>query len=455
MTTHVFAGPTVTADRVRELLPGAVLHPPVCHGDLLRLGAVAGDTVVLIDGLWHQSAPVRHKEILVLLADRVTVVGTASMGALRAAELAPYGMIGIGSIFEDFRTGILDADDEVAVLHTPDGQVLSEALVNIRAAVRQTAHAGRISAEDATALEGLARALPYTRRTWAALGRAAAGAGAGAAFERVNVWRHANSYDVKREDAEAALATVAGGLPRPATSMWTGEPWQTSFVRYWQAAFGTAGTVPFLAVLQHQQLYDSGFPARWRARVLAAIAGRRSGSTDDMEATALRLAAAEGVDPIAMTRRQVEFWLASQEIRDLERGERLVRMMVRSARLDGAWSLWPSTLEQAGDLLDPGIGTVEAVAAAYALNAAVEQADPRHSTDRLSAGRIGDHLAQRWALPPDAARPILDAAARDRAFRDFAGAVEVARAFYLGARDTSTTSSAIVGGTGVRDSQRT
>ena len=48
MTTHVFAGPTVTADRVRELLPGAVTHPPVRHGDLLRLGAVAGDTVVLL-----------------------------------------------------------------------------------------------------------------------------------------------------------------------------------------------------------------------------------------------------------------------------------------------------------------------------------------------------------------------------------------------------------------------
>ena len=30
--------------------------------------------------------------------------------------------------------------------------------------------------------------------------------------------------------------------------------------------------------------------------------------------------------------------------------------------------------------------------------------------------------------------PVLDAGARDRAFRDFGGAVEVARAFYLGAR---------------------
>ena len=455
MSIHVFAGLTVAVDRIRELLPGAVTHPPVRHGDLLRLGAVAGDTVVLIDGLWHQSAPVRHKEILVLLADRVTVVGAASMGALRAAELAPYGMIGIGTVYQDFRTGVLDADDEVAVLHTPDGRALSQALVNIRAAVRRTARAGRITGEDAAALEQLARTLPYTRRTWAALGRAAAGAGVGTAFERVNVWRRTNAYDVKREDAEAALVTVAAGLPRPPTAMWAGEPWRTSFVRYWQAASAAVGTVPFLAVLQYQQLYDPGFPARWRARVVAAVAGRQPGTSDDMEAAALRLAAAEGVDPAAMTLRQLEFWLTPRELRDLDRGERLIRMMVRSARLDGAWSLWPTTTEQAGDLLDHGSGTAEAVAGAFAVNDAVERADPGHSTDKLSTFRIADHLVRRWALPPDVDRALLDAAARDRAFRDFAGAVEVARAFYLGARDASTTSSAAVGATGVMDSQRT
>ncbi|MGW6513723.1 TfuA-like protein, partial [Streptomyces niveus] len=109
MTVHVYSGPTVPAVRVREVVPGAVTHPPVRHGDLMRLGAGPGDTVLIIDGLWHQSAPVRHKEILALLADGVAVVGAASMGALRAAELTPYGMVGVGRIFEDFRSGALDA----------------------------------------------------------------------------------------------------------------------------------------------------------------------------------------------------------------------------------------------------------------------------------------------------------------------------------------------------------
>ena len=61
--------------------------------------------------------------------------GAASMGALRAAELAAFGMEGVGAIFEAFREGVLEDDDEVAVIHGPAEfgyPVLSEAMVNIR-----------------------------------------------------------------------------------------------------------------------------------------------------------------------------------------------------------------------------------------------------------------------------------------------------------------------------------
>lgn len=48
-------------------------------------------------------------------------------------------------------------------------------------------------------------------------------------------------------------------------------------MRYWDAAFhsglGPEG-LPLLAVRKYQRLYDPGFPARWRHRVLATVAGR-------------------------------------------------------------------------------------------------------------------------------------------------------------------------------------
>jgi hypothetical protein len=235
-----------------------------------------------------------------------------------------------------------------------------------------------------------------------------------------------------------------------------GEPWRTSFVRYWAASFrpGPEGAVPFLAMLQHQQLYDAAFAGRWRARVLAAFAGPGVG-TADAEGAALRAVAAEGVDVAGMSRRQLAHWLTPEEIRDLDPGEALMRLMVRSARLDGAWSVWPSTRAEAGPLLDAGLPTADAVAAAFAVNAAAEAADARHSTVHLSADRIARHLADRWELPQAAGRAVCDGAARDRAFRDFAGAVEVARAFYLGARAAGTSSPPGAVSATARDSPRT
>lgn len=467
MTVHVFSGPTVSAVRVREVVPDAVTHPPVRHGDLMRLGAGPGDTVLIIDGLWHQSAPVRHKEILALLAEGVAVICAASMGALRAAELVPYGMVGIGRIFEDFRSGALDADDEVAVLHTDGGLPLSEALVNLRAALTRAAADGQLDVTEADRLADLARCLPYTSRSWTALGRLAAGEGLGPAFSRADAWRRTHPCDAKREDAERALALVAAGLPpAPGAGAWAGEPWQTSFVRYWQAAFRPGAVacgqpVSFLALLHHQQLYDPGFPDRWRARVLAAIAHEtcdgvcRPVRSAAVERSALRCAAAAGVEVAGMSGDQLAHWLTEEEVSRLPPGEALVRVVVRSARLDGAWTVWPGTVVEAGDLLGSVPVAAEAVAAAFALNAEIEASNPDHTTAHLSVERIASHLVRRWGLSEGCGRAVLDAAARDRAFRDFAGAVEVARAFYLSARAALTAPSASLVVSGARQSPRT
>ncbi|MEV7114261.1 TfuA-like protein [Streptomyces anulatus] len=468
MSVHVFSGPTVPAARVREALPDAVPHPPVRHGDLMRLGAGPGDTVLIIDGLWHQSAPVRHKEILALLADGVVVVGAASMGALRAAELAPYGMVGIGRIFEDFRTGVLDADDEVAVLHTDDGRPLSEALVNLRTALTRAAADGQLEATEAARLAALARSLPYTRRSWTALGRLAVPEGLQPAFDRADAWRRVHPCDAKRQDAELALALLAEGPPLApgAVGAWAGEPWQTSFVRYWQAAFRPAAaasgqSMSCLALLNYQQLYDPGFPHRWRTRVLAALAQEEG---DDVcrpvraaavERSALRRVADGGVELGSMSGDQLAHWLTEDEVCRLPPEEALVRIVVRSARLDGAWTVWPVTVAEAGDLIGSVTSVAEAVAAAFTFNAEVEAADPHRTTAHLSADRIAASLVQRWGLSERCGRSVLDASARDRAFRDFAGAVEVARAFYLCARACTTGTSLSSVASGARLSART
>jgi hypothetical protein len=64
----------------------------------------------------------------------VLLVGAASLGALRAVELEKFGMVGIGKIFQLYKSGKLNADDEVAVTFAPEGdyRLQSEAMVDIR-----------------------------------------------------------------------------------------------------------------------------------------------------------------------------------------------------------------------------------------------------------------------------------------------------------------------------------
>ncbi|MGE5184612.1 MAG: TfuA-like protein [Acidobacteriota bacterium] len=178
--TLVFVGPTLSGEEVTARLPGAIVRPPVGVGDVLR--ALRGRRVAriaIIDGYFERMAAVWHKELLVALERGVAVWGAASMGALRAAELAPFGMIGVGKIYEQLRRGELVADDEVAVAHLPAEygfRATSAALVDLRDGLARAARAGVITARTRDRLIELARAPFYRDRSWARLfadGRAA------------------------------------------------------------------------------------------------------------------------------------------------------------------------------------------------------------------------------------------------------------------------------------------
>jgi len=168
--TVVFVGPTLAADEVRARLPGADIRGPVAVGDVLLIARRRGvRRIAIIDGYFERMAAVWHKEILVALERGIAVWGAASMGALRAAELAPFGMIGVGVVYRAFQRGELVADDEVAVAHLPAEygyRALSEALVNLREGI---ARAPGLAVRTRAALVELAQARFYRERTWDAL----------------------------------------------------------------------------------------------------------------------------------------------------------------------------------------------------------------------------------------------------------------------------------------------
>ncbi len=106
-------------EAVRQACEGFRIEPPARRGDVLRALASRPAAVLLLDGTYYTTPAVSHKEILYALEAGVRVVGASSMGALRAAELAPWGMEGIGRVFAWFQEGRLEGDDEVALLHAP------------------------------------------------------------------------------------------------------------------------------------------------------------------------------------------------------------------------------------------------------------------------------------------------------------------------------------------------
>ena len=152
--------------------------------------------------------------------------GSASMGALRAAELHSFGMRGVGRIFEAFRDGVLEDDDEVAVVHGPAelGYLsASESMVNIRATLALAENRRRAPRRSRggcwkRSLNPFISASEIGRPCWMAPPRTAL---ADSELSALRDWLPAGRVDQKRLDALAMLAAMqealaAGEAKRPA-----------------------------------------------------------------------------------------------------------------------------------------------------------------------------------------------------------------------------------------------
>lgn len=226
----VTAGPTIGVDDIRAVVPNAEVVPPISFGDALRYGLEPGDTLLIVDGLFFQHPPVRHKELLTLMDAGVRVVGSSSMGALRAAELHPFGMEGYGWVFDSYRNGYLEADDEVGMVHgePEDGYpVFVDALVNIRQTLDRAVGTGLLSAQLAAEIVEAARRMPFTERSWERLLAALDVPERRCLATQLQKVR----VDVKHADALLALHNITDGhrgaptRPGPPPTIWS-QRWQ-------------------------------------------------------------------------------------------------------------------------------------------------------------------------------------------------------------------------------------
>jgi hypothetical protein len=202
-----------------ETILSADYYPPAARGDIYRIVASGVRTIVLIDGIFHNARSVWQREILDAMDDGIEVLGASSMGALRAAELNTLGMVGHGTIFEWYRDGLIDGDDEVALLHGPEELeycALSEPLVNIRKTLEQAMDDRCMSEDQARQLLDHAKRTYYPERSFRHLLSCPA---LQDWSNRADIERYiqAKAIDQKRLDAIGVLRWCAEGQAKPAT----------------------------------------------------------------------------------------------------------------------------------------------------------------------------------------------------------------------------------------------
>ena len=162
----LFVGPSLYGSDID--LSGLDVRPPAAQGDVLAAVRDGATAIGLIDGEFGQRAAVWHKEILLALDQGIEVYGASSMGALRAAECAPFGMIPVGVIANAYLDGILDDDAAVALTMAPaemGSMPLTEPQVDAEATL---AHLRALHIIDETTHSDLverANALHFTERT--------------------------------------------------------------------------------------------------------------------------------------------------------------------------------------------------------------------------------------------------------------------------------------------------
>ncbi len=333
MTIVVFVGPTLSREDIAAC-GDTVCLPPVAQGDVYRAAQRRPLAIGIIDGYFSGAPSVWHKEILWAMSRGILVFGSASMGALRAAELHAFGMRGVGRIFEAFRDGELEDDDEVAVVHGPAelGHIpVSEAMVNIRATLARAETEGVLSKSSRGVLEAFGKSMFFPQRNWQALLEGAATLGVAESEQAaLSAWLTNGRVDQKRADALEMLAAMreaplGSNETHPKFNFeWT-YFWD-EFVRRFEAGHENPGASPQQFVIEELRLEGPEAYARVEAMALlrrVAVSGAApvtpSPAPDSLRTTLTDIRARLGL----FTRADLDRWMARNDL-DVVSMERLI-----------------------------------------------------------------------------------------------------------------------------------
>ncbi len=207
----VYTGLSLPFSEAKEILDShddieVIYKRPIKRGELSLALKENPDIIAIIDGVFHQNSAVGHKEILNVLKNGIKVYGASSMGALRASELDSLGMIGVGYVYEQYASGKVDSDDDVAVmLDSETLEALSEPLINMNYVFDNAADENIITQKEKEELCEIAKKTYYPHRNYSQT-LAKSTLSPDKKDKLINFIR--TSPDIKKEDAKELLHVI-------------------------------------------------------------------------------------------------------------------------------------------------------------------------------------------------------------------------------------------------------
>lgn len=185
----------------------------------------------LIDGQFEYVAPVWHKELLFALSNDIPVFGSASMGALRAAECASFGMVGLGRIFEDFMSGRRVDDADVALLHGPaelNYLALTVPLVSVDSTLTKARDLRLLTDTNCREISAAAGSIYFKERSWKRIAKTA-----GIDWSRLCPIIEEGWVDQKRLDALELVEALNDPTPKAARN----HAWRFNATPLWRKMY--------------------------------------------------------------------------------------------------------------------------------------------------------------------------------------------------------------------------
>ena len=207
----IYSGLSIPFDEARCILDSndtreVIYRKPIKRGDLKKDLKENPDVIGIIDGVFHQNSAVGHREILEALNHGIEVYGASSMGALRACELDSLGMKGIGYCYQQYATGEVDSDDDVAVmLDSETLQALSVPLISMKYVFENATRFKILTDYQKDELLKIAKNIYYPQRNYSKV-LSESTLNDGEKDKLIDFIRQ--SIDIKKEDAKKLLRHI-------------------------------------------------------------------------------------------------------------------------------------------------------------------------------------------------------------------------------------------------------